>query len=125
MATINTFQDLEVWKRAHRLVLEVYKVTAKFPESEKYNLVSQMRRAAISIPSNVVEGFKRRTVKESLNFYNISSASLEELKYQLFLSKELNYINNGDYKKVVDLSNEVGKMLYSWSKSQLDNSRQD
>ncbi|KKQ34138.1 MAG: S23 ribosomal protein [Candidatus Nomurabacteria bacterium GW2011_GWB1_37_5] len=81
-----------------------------------------MRRAAVSVPSNIVEGFKRKTVKESLNFYNISAGSLEELKYQLLLSKDLGYLKENDYLEIFNLSEEVSKLLQAWSNSQKDNS---
>ena len=122
MANINTFKDLIVWKKAHELALFTYKITVNYPSEEKYVLVSQMRRAAVSVPSNIVEGFKRKTVKESLNFYNISAGSLEELKYQLLLSKDLGYLKENDYLEIFNLSEEVSKLLQAWSNSQKDNS---
>ena len=116
MANINTFKDLI------ELALFTYKITVNYPSEEKYVLVSQMRRAAVSVPSNIVEGFKRKTVKESLNFYNISAGSLEELKYQLLLSKDLGYLKENDYLEIFNLSEEVSKLLQAWSNSQKDNS---
>ena len=97
MAQIKTFKDLKVWKRAHQLAIHIYQITAKFPIDEKYGLNSQIRRAAVSVVSNIVEGFSRKTIKESLNFYNISYGSLEELKYQLLLACDLTYITEEDY----------------------------
>ncbi len=75
MAKIRTFHDLDVWRKAHELVLAVYTITKLFPKEELYVLVSQIRRAAISIAANIVEGFRRRTLKDSLNFYRMSDAS--------------------------------------------------
>jgi len=92
MTPIRRFEDLKVWQKAHELVLLVYKLTAKFPAEEKYGLSSQKRRAAVSVASNIVEGFKRRTVKDSLNFYNTADASLEELCYQSLVARDLGYI---------------------------------
>lgn len=92
MSSIKSFRDLQVWRKAHELVIFVYKITANFPKEEIYSLVSQMRRAAVSVASNIVEGFKRRSAKDSLNFYNMADASLEELKYQILLSCDLKYI---------------------------------
>jgi len=92
-----TFQDLKVWQKAHQLVIEIYKLTSKFPSEEKYGLVSQLRRAGVLIASNVVEGFKRKYLKDSLHFYNIANGSLEEVKYQLLLTKDLGYINENQY----------------------------
>lgn len=94
MGKVQNFQGLEVWQRAHQLVLKVYQVTKGFPDDEKYGLVSQMRRAGVSIPANIAEGFKRRGQSDKIRFYNISEASLEELKYYFILSQDLGYITN-------------------------------
>jgi len=109
------FEDLEVWKRAHRLVLKVYSLTRSFPKEEKFGLVSQMRRTAVSIPANLAEGFKKRTLKDKSNFYNIAQGSLEELRYYLILAKDLNYIE--DSNELIDSAEEIGKMLYGLIKS--------
>ncbi|OGI69572.1 four helix bundle protein [Candidatus Nomurabacteria bacterium RIFCSPLOWO2_01_FULL_42_20] len=122
MANIRKFEDLKVWQKAHQLVLMVYKLTSKFPPEEKYGLSSQKRRAVVSVASNIVEGFKRRTVKDSLNFYNTADASLEELRYQTLLSKDLGYISEIEYIELIKLEEEVSKMLNSWIKSQKGNS---
>lgn len=115
---IKTFRDLLVWKKAHQLVLDIYKLTAKFPAEEKYGLSSQLRQAGTSIPSNIAEGFKRKTAKDRVHFYNISDGSLEEVKYQLLLAVDLKYIPDENYQKILCLSEEVSKMLNSWIKSQ-------
>ncbi|MCB9077078.1 MAG: four helix bundle protein [Anaerolineaceae bacterium] len=91
MGKILHFQQLEVWQEAHKLTLLVYKITKAFPSEEKFGLVSQMRRAAVSVPANIVEGFKRRSQRDKLRFYNIAEGSLEEVKYFFILSKDLNY----------------------------------
>jgi len=122
MTPIRRFEDLKVWQKAHELVLLVYKLTAKFPAEEKYGLSSQKRRAAVSVASNIVEGFKRRTVKDSLNFYNTADASLEELRYQSLVARDLGYILEIEYEQLIKLEEEVSKMLYSWIKSQKSNS---
>jgi four helix bundle protein len=93
VAVINTWRDLKVWQKAHELVLLTYNLTAKFPSEEKYGLSSQIRRAAVSVASNIVEGFRRRTIKGSLSFYNTADGSLEELKYQSLLAGDLHYIS--------------------------------
>jgi four helix bundle protein len=113
---MKTFRDLKVWQKAHELVLEAYKITARFPDREKFGLVSQMRKSAVSVPANIAEGFKRRSDKEFRQFLNIASSSLEETKYYLILSLDLKYINQVDYQKLLGLSDEVGKMLYSFYK---------
>ena len=117
MAQIGTFQDLKVWQRGHALVLAVYQVTKDFPNEEKFGLTSQMRRAAVSVVSNIVEGFRRKSVKDSLHFYNIADGSLEELKYQLILSRDLKLISEDVFSHAIGLSAEVSKMLYFWTKS--------
>jgi four helix bundle protein len=109
------FEDLEVWRRAHRLVLKVYNLTRGFPKEEKFGLVSQMRRAAVSISANLAEGFKKRTPKDKSNFYNIAQGSLEELRYYLILAKDLNYILNNN--ELIDSVEEIGKMLYGLIRS--------
>lgn len=109
------FEDLEVWQKAHKLVLEVYNLTRDFPTEEKFGLVSQMRRAAVSIPANIAEGFKKRTVKDKSNFYNIAQGSLEELRYYLILSKDLEYFQ--DNQKLINHVEEIGRMLYGLIRS--------
>ena len=121
MAIIKTFRDLQVWQKAHALVLEVYCITKTFPSHEIYGLVSQLRRAALSVASNIVEGFKRRSVNDSIHFYNMADASLEEVKYQLLVAHDLKYINEQSYEKTLSLAEEVSKMLRSWIESQCNN----
>ncbi len=104
------FTDLIVWQEAHKLVLAVYAITKDYPDEEKYGLVSQMRRAAVSIPANIVEGFKRHGLRDKTRFYNIAEGSLEELKYFLILSKDLNYIPSNDAE--ITQSETVGRLLH-------------
>ena len=109
MGKITHFQQLEVWREAHKLVLSVYQATNEFPSDERFGLISQMRRAAISVPANIAEGFKRRGIQEKIRFYNISEGSLEELKYFFILSKDLGYItSNSD---LMQQSEVVGRLL--------------
>lgn len=115
---MKSFQELKLWQKAHQLALFIYKVTKEFPPEEKFGLVSQMRRAAVSIASNIVEGFHRFSNKVSINFYDIADGSLEELKYQLILSKDLDYLNDDYYKIGLSLCEEVSKMLHSWKNKQ-------
>ena len=89
---IEKFTDLEVWKFAHRAVLETYRITRSFPSDERFGLIQQMRRAAVSIPANIAEGFGRRKPKDKIRFYNISQASLEEVRYYMILAKDLEYL---------------------------------
>ena len=91
---IKSYTEILAWQKAHQLILMVYKAIKYLPNDlEKYNLISQMIRSAVSIASNIVEGFARIGLQDSLKFYNIAQASLEELKYQTQLCKELNYFN--------------------------------
>jgi four helix bundle protein len=108
---LQRFEHLEVWKKSHGLVIEVYRLTANFPNEEKFGLTSQMRRSAVSIPANIAEGFKRAGLKDKAHFYNISQASLEELRYYFILSRDLNY--QIDFEKLNTQADEVGRMLYA------------
>ena len=110
-------QNLNVFKKSHELVLRIYKETKKFPNDEKYGLISQMRRSASSIPMNIVEGSGRRSNKEFLHFLSICSGSCEEMKYQLLLSKDLDYIDEDLYGELSDEYIVVSKMLYKLSRS--------
>ena len=112
---IETFEDLVVWKRAHALVLEIYRITRDYPKDEKFSLVSQMRRAAVSVAANIAEGFKKRTLRDKSNFYNISQGSLEELRYYLILSADLGYLKPNEDLTVV--TEEIGRMLNGLIKS--------
>lgn len=107
----NRFENLEVWKKAHEFTLYVYKVTKNFPSEEKYSLVDQLKRAASSVPTNIVEGNERNSNKEFIQFLFTAKASLAESKYHLYLAKDLGYLNASDYEKLLVLSNEVGKMI--------------
>ncbi len=118
---MQTFKDLKVWAKAHNLVLSIYGITGKFPSEEKFGLTSQIRRAAVSIPSNIVEGFKRKTKNDSLHFYTISEGSLEEIKYQTLLAKDLKYISTTAYEEIISQAEEVGKMLNGFKKAILKN----
>ncbi|WP_299017540.1 four helix bundle protein [uncultured Polaribacter sp.] len=86
--------NLQVWKLAHQLTLDVYQVSSNFPSSEKYGLISQVRRSASSVPTNIIEGQGREYKKEFIQFLYIAKGSLEEANYQLFLAKDLRYITN-------------------------------
>jgi len=104
------FQQLTVWQEAHQLVLQVYRVTKSYPADEKFGLVSQMRRAAVSAPANIAEGFKRRGQRDKIHFYNIAQASLEELKYYFILSADLRYVENAD--DLMAQAESVSRLLY-------------
>jgi len=109
MGKILHFRQLEVWQEAHKLVLMVYRSTEGFPGHERFGLVSQMRRAAVSVPANVVEGFKRQGIGDKIRFYNIAEGSLEELKYYFILSKDLGYVSSND--DLAAQADTVGRLL--------------
>jgi four helix bundle protein len=115
MTKIKSFQQLEVWQEAHQLVLEVYRASKDFPREERYGLTSQIRRAAVSVPANVAEGFKRNGIRDKLRFYNISESSLEEVKYFLILAQDLEYI--ADNTDLFQQAETVGRLLNGLSRS--------
>lgn len=108
------FQDLIVWQKAHQFVLSVYRYTATFPRTEIYGLTSQFRRAAISIPANIAEGFKKKSGPDKARFYNIAQGSLEECRYYLILSKDLDY---GAPQSIQHDIEEVSKLLEAYISS--------
>jgi len=92
--TIKSFTDLIAWQEAHKLVIEAYKLSNQLPKEEKFGLISQMRRSAVSVAANIAEGFKRRGVKNKVLFYNISQSSLEETRYYMILCRDLGYLKD-------------------------------
>jgi len=104
-------EKLVVLQKSHELVKQIYKITHEFPKEEIYGLTSQIRRAAVSIPSNIVEGKARNSRKDYIRFLLISRGSLEEVKYQWFLARDLHYIQEKTYEEVKDLLDSVGKLL--------------
>lgn len=109
--SLTSYKDLIVWQKSFALVLEIYKITGKFPPHELFGLVSQMRRASISVPSNIAEGYSRNNRGEYVHFVAIAYASGAELETQLLLAKELNYLTAQDFIKINSLLVEVLKML--------------
>lgn len=105
------FKKLKVWLKTHKLALEVYKLMKNFPKEELYTLVSQMRRAAISVVANIVEGSKRKTINDRKHFLVMAETSLEELKYYFLLSYELEYISKEQGESLTGQGREVGRML--------------
>lgn len=106
------FEQLIVWQKAHQFVLGVYRFTDKFPRAEIYGLTSQLRRAAVSIPANIAEGFKKRGRADKVRFLNIAQGSLEECRYYLILTKDLNY---GDTTQLQPQLEEVSKLLEAYA----------
>ncbi len=117
MYRIETFQDLKVWQKSHTLILEIYKLTKRFPNDEKFGIISQIRRSTVSIATNIVEGQKRKSTKDYLHFLNLSNSSLEETKYLLLLSRDLNYVDHEHYEMLINYCNEIGRMLSGLRKS--------
>ena len=108
---VKSFQDLTVWQEAHKLTLEVYKLTGKFPVSEKYGIVSQLRRCSSSIPANIAEGFGRATTRELLRCLQISRGDLEEARYFILLSRDLSYVTPKDCEEMGKRCDSIGRMI--------------
>ena len=109
-----TFEDLVVWQKSHKLVLKIYRLTQSFPRNELFGLVSQIRRSAVSVPANIAEGFRRKGKADKLRFFNISQASLEETRYYLILTNDLEY---ADSRQLLGDLDEVGRILNAYMKS--------
>lgn len=110
--SLKSFKDLKVWKNAYTLTLEIYKTTNKFPKEELYGITSQMRRASVSVVSNIAEGYSRKGRAEYIHFLSIAYGSLSELETQILLSRDLNFINLTDCEKLMKLKDDTGGMLY-------------
>ena len=114
---MKSVEDLDVFKLAHELTIEIYCLTKNFPKEEKYGLISQMRRAAASIPMNLMEGSHRLNKKEYRQFVGIAKGSAGEMKYQLMLSRDLNYLSEENYRKLRDKAESISKMLTRLAKA--------
>ena len=114
---MENFRKLKVWGKSHNLVLNVYKITKDYPKTELYGLVSQMKRASISVVANIVEGTKRKTSADRRHFLVMSQTSLEELKYYFLLSLDLKYIVIDTKEILIEKAREIGRMLTGLSKS--------
>jgi len=112
-----SFEDLIVWQKAHAWVLSIYRLSDSFPAKETYALTSQLRRAAMSVPANIAEGFKKRGVRDKLRFFNIAQGSLEESRYFLILTRDLGY---GDVSDALDQLTEVSRLLESYHRTILN-----
>lgn len=110
------YKKLIAWQKSDELAFEVYKITKGFPKEELYAITSQIRRAALSIPTNIVEGYARKGDKELAHFINISLGSLAEVEYLLEFSKKLGYLSEKDYTIIETLRDEVGKLLWNFYK---------
>ena len=121
MSMTKSFEDLYVWQRAHQFVLSVYRATRLFPDFEKFGLSSQFQRAAVSIPANIAEGYRKLGQSDKLRFLNIAQGSLEECKYYCILSRDLGYVDTDTYELMYTEVNEVSYLLNSYVKGILDN----
>jgi four helix bundle protein len=108
---VKSFEELDAWRRAHELVLAVYKVTGTFPKDERFGIISQLRRAAASVPANIAEGFGRRTTKDFMRCLDIAGGSLEETRYFLRLSKESGYLGDEEFGSLRAKCDEAGRLL--------------
>jgi four helix bundle protein len=111
--TIRTHRDLLVWQKSMVLVTEIYRKSQRFPVQEQYGLTSQIRRAAISIPSNIAEGFGRQSTGDYLRFLNIAVGSLFEVQTQIEIALNLQFINQSDFEEIFEKSREIDRMLSS------------
>jgi len=114
---MRNWKDLIVWQECHKLVIEIYNLMRNFPKDEIFGLCSQIKRAVISIPTNIVEGHSKSSNKEFVRFLYISRGSLEELKYLLYLSKDLGFINLQDYELLEEKLSKIGYLLNNFMKS--------
>ncbi|MBQ8948724.1 MAG: four helix bundle protein [Prevotella sp.] len=110
------YEDIVAWQKAHEFVLMVYRETKNFPDFEKFGLCSQFQRAAVSIPANIAEGYKKLSKADKLRFFNISQGSLEECRYYCLLSKDLGYIDEATYQQLVQTILDTSYLLNAYIK---------
>ncbi|MGE5041336.1 MAG: four helix bundle protein [Candidatus Levyibacteriota bacterium] len=114
---IKNFTDLTAWVEAHKLVLKVYSLTKGFPKDEQFGLVNQLRRAVVSVTSNIAEGFSRSSYKEKAQFYSMSLGSLTEVQNQIIIARDLDYLASDDYASINELTILESKLLNGLIKS--------
>lgn len=117
MSASKTFKDLEVWQRAHEFVCIVYQETKHFPDDERYGLTSQFRRAAVSIAANICEGYRKLSKADKLRFLNIAQGSLEECRYYIILSRDIEYIDSKVAEKLEFILNGVSWKLNGYAEA--------
>lgn len=110
-APIRSFTDLNAWREGRKLVIMIYRVTETFPQSELYELTKQLRKAAVSITSNIAEGFSRRSYKEKAQFYSVSLGSVTEVQNQSLIAMDVGYISAQEFQKIAAQSVIVNKLL--------------
>lgn len=112
-----SFKEVFAWQKAHELVVMVYKATKQYPSFERFGLCSQFQRAAVSIPANIAEGYRRDGMADKLRFMNIAQGSLEECRYYILLSKDLEYISLDVYNNLNDLIEETSRLFNAYYKA--------
>ena len=115
--SFKSYQDLEVWKKGMILAREIYQITNEFPDDEKFGIVNQIRRAAVSIPSNIAEGHARSSTGEFMRFISIALGSVAELETQIIISEDIGYMKDDKKIYFLDLLDTIGKMLRGLYKS--------
>jgi four helix bundle protein len=108
---IRSFADLYAWQEGHKLVLKIYKITESFPNKEMFGLTNQMRRASVSVTSNIAEGFSRNTIKDKVQFYSVAHGSLTELQNQLIIARDIEYLKKEDFDKIAKQTIIVHKLI--------------
>jgi four helix bundle protein len=114
---INFFTDLNAWKYGHELVISIYEITKKFPKNEQFGLTNQIRRASVSVTSNIAEGFSRNSFKEKVQFYSMAQGSVTEIQNQLIIAKDIKYININEFDKIFECTVTVHKIINGLIKS--------
>ena len=107
---IRSFTDLNAWKEGHKLVLEIYKITQRFPREEQFGLTNQLRRAVVSFTSNIAEGFSRNSYKEKVQFYSMALGSLTEVQNQLLVARDVGYLSKEEFDKIAETAVIINKI---------------
>ena len=116
-AKISDFTDLIAWQEGHKLVLAIYDITKKFPTDERFGLINQLRKAAVSVTSNIAEGFRRNSYKEKTQFYSMSFGSIAEIQNQLLIAKDLEYITQQEFDTINSILSLTSKLTRGLIKS--------
>lgn len=116
-SSIRSFTDLDTWREGHKLVIQIYKLTKSFPVDEQFGLTSQIRRAAVSVTSNIAEGFSRPSYADKAHFFAMAQGSLTELQNQLLVARDVGYLTSSDFEKLAEQSVVTHKLLTGLLKS--------
>lgn len=122
---MSSFENIVAWQKAYRFTLLVYKVTNTFPECERFGLCSQFKRAAVSVPANIAEGYKKLGKADKLRFYNITQGSLEECRCYVYLSKDLGYVDVTVFSELMELLSDASRLLNAYCKGVINNGYMD